>query len=111
MLKELKESSISRVHFWVRSIMPLTKPAAISSAHVYLTYPFVLSWSMVEAMACGTSSRLGHTARLEVLKDSVNGLGGFFDSGKLSIASVRARATRSNAITPGCGSPGGGAAV
>ncbi len=44
----------ARVHFVGR--VPhhnLTQLMQISSAHVYLTYPFVLSWSMMEAMSIG----------------------------------------------------------
>lgn len=43
-----------RVHFLgVQPRETYRNVLQVSSAHVYLTYPFVLSWSMLEAMSCG----------------------------------------------------------
>ncbi|WP_300157980.1 glycosyltransferase [Solidesulfovibrio sp.] len=68
------------------------KVLQISACHVYLTYPFVLSWSVLEAMAAGCLLVGSDTPPVrEVVADGENGfLTDFFDHEALAarIASV-----------------------
>ncbi len=67
---------LARVHFTGR--LPYSqylKVLQASSVHVYLTRPFVLSWSMLEAMSAGCLLVASDTAPvLEVIKEGHNGL-------------------------------------
>ena len=58
----------------------------MSDAHVYLTAPFVLSWSLLNALACGCQVVASDTAPVrELIRNGENGwLVDFFDVSQLA---------------------------
>jgi len=84
---------LGRLHFVGH--LPYTeylKLLQISSAHVYLTYPFVLSWSFLEAMSAGCVVIGSDTAPVrEMIEDGENGmLISFFDADGIAARVVEA---------------------
>jgi glycosyltransferase involved in cell wall biosynthesis len=68
----------------------LARLLALSDLHIYLTVPFVLSWSVLQAMSCGCTVLASDTAPVrEVIKHGHNGLlHDFFDAEGLATAAV-----------------------
>jgi len=78
---------MSRVHFLGRvPYNVFVNALQVSSAHVYLTYPFVLSWSMLDAMAAGCVVIASGTEPVStIVRDGENGmLFTFFDTQALA---------------------------
>jgi glycosyltransferase involved in cell wall biosynthesis len=94
MLDELGCSlDLRRVHFLGKVPYPIfLKLLQVSRVHVYLTYPFVLSWSMLEAMSSECLVVGSRTAPVEeVIRDGENGLlVDFFSPGEISERVVEA---------------------
>jgi glycosyltransferase involved in cell wall biosynthesis len=80
--QQITDSDWARVHFLghveYKDYLAILQ---ISSVHVYLTYPFVLSWSLLEAMSVGCAVIASDTKPLlEVIKHNETGrLVSFFD--------------------------------
>ena len=83
---------LARIHFLGR--VPYAQYLSlirVARVHCYLTYPFVLSWSLTEAMAAGCYIVASDTAPVrELIRDGENGrLVGFFDQEGLEAALIR----------------------
>lgn len=92
-LNEVKDRiDLSRVHFLGNIPYPaFVSLLQISTVHVYLTYPFVLSWSLLEAMSAGCAIVASDTAPLReaITHDETGRLVNFFDVAALADETVR----------------------
>lgn len=84
---QMTEEQARRVHFVGRlDRTAFTRVLQLSRVHVYLTYPFVLSWSLIEAMSMGCAIVASDTPPVvEVISPRDTGLlTDFFDPRKLT---------------------------
>ncbi|TPJ96769.1 glycosyltransferase [Mesorhizobium sp. B2-5-9] len=73
---EENQLDLSRIHFvGTKPLHFLRDALRVSAAHIYLTVPFVLSWSMMEAMSTGAVVVGSDTGPLrEMITDGENGI-------------------------------------
>ncbi len=87
-LNEVKDQlDLSRVHFVGKvPYVDFLRVLQVSTVHVYLTYPFVLSWSLLEAMSVGCAIVASNTAPVrEAIRHGETGqLVDFFDPSALA---------------------------
>ena len=77
LLRELAgRLDLSRIHFVGQVPHPVLHDLfRVTACHVYLSYPFVLGWSLLEAMACGAVVIGSATPPVqEVIDNGTNGL-------------------------------------
>jgi glycosyltransferase involved in cell wall biosynthesis len=102
MLAELDgRIDLGRVHFL--GALPYAQYLAVlqlARVHVYLTYPFVLSWSLLEALAAGCLVVGSRTAPVEeVMTDHENGwLVDFFDAEALAARVVEGLSAQAETV-------------
>ena len=79
---QIADADWQRVHFVGHiAYVPFITLLQLSTVHVYLTYPFVLSWSLLEAMSIGCAIVASDTAPLReaIVHDETGRLIDFFD--------------------------------
>jgi glycosyltransferase involved in cell wall biosynthesis len=89
---EQEQFDLSRFLFLGRlSPVSLGRLLAATDLHIYLTVPFTLSWSMMDAMSCGAVVLGSATAPVqEMIRDGENGLlADFFDHEQIAQRAVQ----------------------